>query len=227
MKPRETWGCVPALQVDDQELIENEDKAQAFLDSFFPVMDTPEANSTKSAPLELPWQTLTKLEIERSLKAAKATTAPGEDNLPTLVWKQLWEHLKHDITRIFNASLCLGYHPKRWRNAKIVVLRKPGKPDYSVPGAYRPIPLPNTLGKLLEAVIARRLSYLAEKHGLLPDTQFGGRPGRTTKQALLVLANAIDRAWYKHKVVTLVSFDLKGAFNGVQQASLDTCLRTK
>lgn len=44
-------------------------------------------------------------------------------------------------------------------------------------GAYRPISLLNTLGKLLEAVIARRLSYLAEKHGLLSDTLSGGRPG--------------------------------------------------
>lgn len=36
MKPWENWGRVPALQVDDHEIIENEDKAQAFLDSFFP-----------------------------------------------------------------------------------------------------------------------------------------------------------------------------------------------
>lgn len=51
-----------------------------------------------------------------------------------------------------------------------MVLRKPGKPDYLVPRAYRPISLLNTLGKLLEIVIARRLLYLAEKYGLLPDT---------------------------------------------------------
>jgi hypothetical protein len=51
-----------------------------------------------------------------------------------------------------------------------VVLRKPGKPNYSAPEAYRPISLLNTLGKLLEVVVARRLSFLAEKHGLLPDT---------------------------------------------------------
>ncbi|OGE46890.1 hypothetical protein PENARI_c093G11063, partial [Penicillium arizonense] len=227
MKPREAWGCVPALHVGTNELIENEDKAQAFLDAFFPQMDEPHEDLPAQAPLALPWQPITELEIQRSLKAAKGSTAPGEDGLPTLVWKQLWRHLKVYITGIFTASVNLGYHPKRWRSAKIVVLRKPKKPDYSVPGAYRPISLLNTLGKLLEAVMARRLSYLAEKHGLLPDTQFGGRPGRTTEQALLVLSNAIDRAWYKHKVITLVAFDLKGAFNGVNKVSLDACLRAR
>jgi hypothetical protein len=194
MKPRETWDCIPALHIGTNVLSENEEKAQAFLDAFFPQMDEPRGDPPASAPLELPWQPITELEIERSLKAAKGTTAPGEDDLPTLVWKQLWKYLKHFITEIFTASINLGHHPQRWRRAKIVVLRKPGKPEYTVPEAYRPISLLNTLGKLLEAVIARRLSYLAEKHGLLPDTQFGGRPGRTTEQALLVLANAIDRA---------------------------------
>ncbi|KAJ9480904.1 hypothetical protein VN97_g12615 [Penicillium thymicola] len=46
-------------------------------------------------------------------------------------------------------------------------------------------------------------------------------------QALLVLPNSIDRAWYKDKVVTLVAFDLKGAFNGVNRVSLDAYLRAR
>ena len=227
MKPREAWGCVPALHIGSREVVENKDKAGAFMDCFFPRMDDPHEDPLIQAPLELPWPPITELEIQRSLKRAKGSTAPGEDGLPTLVWKNLWGTLKHIITRILTASIKLGYHPKRWRGAKIVVLRKPGKPDYSIPGAYRPISLLNTLGKILEAVIARRLSHLAEKYGLLPDTQFGGRPGRTTEQALLVLSNAIDRAWYKHGVVTLVAFDLKGAFNGVNKLSLDARLRAK
>jgi hypothetical protein len=142
-------------------------------------------------------------------QSSKKLHSTGEDSLPTLVWKHLWKFLKQVITKIFTASVKLGHHPRRWRGAKIVVLRKPGKPDYSIPGAYRPISLLNTLGKLLEAAMARRLSYLAEKHGLLPDSQFGGRPGKTTEQALLVLSSAIDQAWYKHGVVTLIAFDLK------------------
>ncbi|ODM17236.1 hypothetical protein SI65_06911 [Aspergillus cristatus] len=227
MKPRETWGCVPALHVDSNELVENEDKAQAFLETFFPKMDQPLEDPPVQAPLELPWPLTTELEIQRSLKAAKSSMALGEDGLLTLVWKHLWKYIRKLITRIFTASIELGHHPRRWRRAKIVVLQKPGKPDYSIPGACRPISLLNTLGKLLEAVMAQRLLYLAEKHGLLPNTQFGGRPGRTTEQALLVLSNAIDQAWYKHGVMTLITFNLKGAFNGVNKISLDARLRAK
>jgi hypothetical protein len=66
-----------------------------------------------------------------------------------------------------------------------------------------------------------------QTHKLLPDTQFGGRPGRNTEQALLVLANEVDRAWLRSKVVTLIAFDLKGAFNGVNKLSLDVRLQAK
>ncbi|KAK9594981.1 hypothetical protein V6Z93_010714 [Aspergillus fumigatus] len=194
---------------------------------FFPKMAEPEEGNIAPAPAEILWEPITKEEIYRSLKAAKGTTAPGEDGIPTLVWKHLWKYLQTAITHIFAKSVELAYYPRRWKQARIVVLRKPGKPDYTVPGAYRPISLLNTLGKVLEAVMAQRLSFWAETYKLLPETQFRGRPGRNTEEALLVLTNAVDRAWSRSKVVTLVAFDLKGAFNGVNKTSLDTRLRAK
>jgi hypothetical protein len=157
-------------------------------------------DETVTAPAEeLEWKPITKLEVYRSLKAAKGTTAPGEDGIPTLVWKRLWSHLQAHITRLFSRSVDLGYYPKQRKRAMIVVLGKPGKPDYTIPGAYRPILLLNTLGKILEASMARRLSFWAETHKLLPDTQFGGRPGRNTEQALLVLANEVTEHGYGPK----------------------------
>lgn len=157
---------------------------------------------------------MTELEIYRSIRAAKGTTAPGEDGIPTLVWKNPWAYLWTTTTYIFIESVELGYYPSRWNRTRIVVLRNPGKTDYTVPGAYRPIPLLNTLGKILEAVMAKRLLYCVESRGFLPEMQFGGRPGRNTEQAPLVLANAVDRAclYLSSKIVTLIAFDLKGAF---------------
>jgi ribonuclease HI len=75
--------------------------------------------------------------------------------------------------------------------------------------------------------MASRFTYYAERYGLLPDTQFGGRPGRTTEQALLILNEAITTAWKHSKVVSLIAFDLKGAFNGVDKTALDRCLSAK
>jgi hypothetical protein len=44
----------------------------------------------------------------------------------------------------------------------MVVIPKPNKPDYSNPKAYRPIALLNCLGKVLEKLMASRLSGMAE-----------------------------------------------------------------
>ncbi|KAJ3490230.1 hypothetical protein NLI96_g1580 [Meripilus lineatus] len=53
-----------------------------------------------------------------------------------------------------------------------------------MPSSYRPIALEDTIGKVLESVIARRASSLAEIHGLLLPNHFGGIPGRTTTDAV-------------------------------------------
>ena len=61
-----------------------------------------------------------------------------------------------------------------WREFIMVVLRKPGKPSYEVPKAYRPIALISTMAKVLTLIVAENLSQLVERHRLLPRTHFGG-----------------------------------------------------
>jgi len=40
-----------------------------------------------------------------------------------------------------------------------VIIPKPGKPSYSVPKAFRPIALLNTLGKLIEKMLSNRIQH--------------------------------------------------------------------
>jgi hypothetical protein len=68
---------------------------------------------------------------------------------------------------LFQALFQAGYHPVCWRQATIVILKKAGKPDYSVPKEYGPISLLNCLGKISEKIMATRLAHLAERHHLL------------------------------------------------------------
>lgn len=72
-------------------------------------------------------------------------------------------------------SLNLGYCPQHFRESTTVVLRKQGKDNYTVPGSYRPIGLLNTIGKVMDAIMANHLSYVAETYSLLPSTHIGGR----------------------------------------------------
>ncbi|EFY84914.1 reverse transcriptase, putative [Metarhizium acridum CQMa 102] len=81
--------------------------------------------------------------------------------------------------------------------------------------AWRPISLLSTLGKIMEAVIAERISYAVEACGLLPANHFGARKRRSAEQALLLLQEHIYKAWRAGKVLSLISFDVKGAYNGV------------
>jgi len=64
-------------------------------------------------------------------------------------------------------------------------------------------------------VVAERLSYAVETSGLLPANYFGAWKRRSTEQALLILQEQIYKAWRARKVLTLISFDVKGVYNGV------------
>jgi hypothetical protein len=93
-----------------------------------------------------------------------------------------------------------------------VVLRKPGKPSYETPKAYRPVVLLSTLAKVLTAVVAEDISRLVEEHQLIPSTHFGGQPGRTTTDAVHYLTQGIKEAWRNNKVVSILFLDVEGAF---------------
>ena len=68
---------------------------------------------------------------------------------------------------------------------------------------------------MLESIIAQSLAFLADEHSLLPYNHFGGLKQKTTVDALLVLQEKIYQAWKEKKVLSLITFDVKGAFSGV------------
>jgi hypothetical protein len=76
-------------------------------------------------------------------------------------------------------------------------------------------------------VVAARLSYMTEKYNLLPMNHFGARPRRSAEQALNVLVERIYQAWRGGKILTLISFDVKGAFNGVHSKVLERRLAAR
>lgn len=78
----------------------------------------------------------------------------------------------------------------------------------------------STLGKTVESVVAERISYAVETVGPLPTNNFRARKKRSAEQALLLLQEHIYNVWRSKKVFSLVSFDMKGAYNRVYKDRL-------
>lgn len=157
----------------------------------------------------------------------KPFKAPGPDGIPNAVLKECIESIIHHVYYIFRAILELRVYPDSWKHFTTAVLRKPGKPDYSVPKAYRPIALMNTIAKLFTSLLAGFLSHLCEFRNLLPCNQFGGRPGRMTTDSLHLLTCKIKEAWRNGKVATSLSLDVQGAFPNVVKEVLLHNMRLK
>jgi hypothetical protein len=71
------------------------------------------------------------------------------------------------------------------------VLQKPGKPPatYRTPVGYRPIALLPTIGKVIEAIVAKRVTEVAEVNNLLSKEQIGNRAYRSIELVIrLVIA---------------------------------------
>jgi hypothetical protein len=109
-----------------------------------------------------------------------------------------------------------------------VVIRKPGKGDYTDPKSYRPIALLSTLGKALEGVMATRISYLVERHSLLPQNHIGGRRKRSCEHALHLLMERVFAACREgYSLVSLLTLDVSGAFDNVDHKRLLHNLRQR
>ncbi|EED22490.1 hypothetical protein TSTA_059880 [Talaromyces stipitatus ATCC 10500] len=112
-------------------------------------------------------------EVRMAVTNVKPNKALGLDRIPNLVLQRLLPTIEAYLVNLFNSI--------------IVILCKPGKPNYSNLKVYCLIVLLSTIGKALELVLARHLSYLVEQYNLLPKQHVGGRCGHSCELAIHLL----------------------------------------
>jgi hypothetical protein len=151
-------------------------------------------------------------ELVSSLKVGKTKGAEGPNGLTPQFLKNLGEVSRSFKLDTFNKSWREGVCPQSWRDAVIVPILKPGKPEGQI-DSYRPIALTSCLAKVMEHMVAKRLQHLAESCGMLNSDQSGFRPQRSTEDqaisdgfqakkppnrtvlALLDFSKAYDKVW--------------------------------
>ena len=155
---------------------------------------------------------MTAEQIRGQMCKLKPFKAPGPDCIPNVVLTKCADLLAEGLMHIYKAILECRLSYKPWKTFTMVVLHKPGRPKYDIPKAYRPIALLNTMWKVLTVIMADQLTYVTEKHRLLPDNHFRGRPGCTTMDAMHLIVEIVKSSWRAGKVTVVLFLDIEGAF---------------
>lgn len=119
----------------------------------------------------------------------------------------------------------IRFHPQLSKKSNILILPKTEFRDKILPKSYRPIALLSSLGKGLERLIARRLSFLALKYRILTKNQCSTTPLRSAVDLTTALSCDIQSTWDEKIVAGCITMDIKGDFDRIQRGSFYKKLR--
>ena len=157
-------------------------------------------------------QEVTADEIKMNLSKCKNKSAAGNDGINYVLLKRLPDSYTNKLARYFTACIQLGHFPTKWKTAKTISLPKPGK-DPRQAKNHRPISLLSCLGKILERILADRLSSHMEKNKLFATSQSGFRSKRMTTEQLLRLSEESHTAFKQQKATAALFLDAESAFD--------------
>jgi len=137
--------------------------------------------------------------------------------LDRLLWRYLKEILKNsayldNILNITNACIDLEHWPSHFKVSMSIIIPKPNKISYNTFKTFRPIVLLNTLGKLIEMVVSKRLQFQALSNNSIHSCQLGGLKQRSTADAGTFLMHLIHSGWVKNCSTNILMFDIAQFF---------------
>jgi len=211
----------PLLKADGSLATSHTDLRQVLSDRFFPTVPKPVPDSDPSNPPPQPpceFPAISDKEVSRNLSHMSNKSAPGPSGITYKLLKWCHAAAPARLTSLFNAAISLGYHP--WHSATVVPIPKPGKIDYRVAKAYRPISLLECCGKLLERIVSKRVLLDAARFHLFPPQQFGSRDYHTASDAVLSMVHTAQTSVKSGHVAALLLFDIQGFFDNLHVSRL-------
>lgn len=200
----------------------------AILSAFFPSGPAAEHFTPQAGA---PFTSITENEIVTIAHTLPIGKAPGPDGIPDAVIRAVALARSREVAMVFNQCLEKGLFPGAWKSARLVLIRKPGKPQ-TLPSSYRPLSLINTMVKLFERVIKRRLeAHLDAVPEEISCHQYGFRKGRSTLDALEAVSGIVQRAGScalaGRDLCVLVAIDIANAFNTAPWRKIEEALCRK
>lgn len=99
-------------------------------------------------------------------------------------------------------------------------MQKPHKKNYLLVKFYWPIALLDTIRKILESILAKKISAIVEINHLLLKTHFEEKKNTSPKHTVHYLVETTYAAWSKGKEASAFMLDVTSAFNNVSHSRL-------
>ena len=202
-----------------------------FIQKISLIRESLEAKQTVQHPLEnndcLPEGTTTLCVFEpasldeiHKLVISSPTKSCSLDPVPTDLLKKTIHLLGPNITQMINMSLNTGIFPDSLKSAIVRPLLKKQSLDPNIMKNYRPVSNLAFISKVLEKVVAARITSYLFNHNLAEPFQSAYRKGCSTETALTRVQNDILVALGNKHGVLLVLLDLSAAFDTVDHRTL-------
>lgn len=220
------------------ELVQNQEAAEVFNVHFTTIPQLPTDSSvtaylTKHAadfdpsippPTDLPESftaPFTPAEMNRQIRCISQNydKASGLDNISARMVAKGGQALATALLHAHNASWQQGKIAANNKISRVCPVNKTPQPSTN-PSDYRGISITNTVAKIDERMVFRRLEEYVERNHKLNSHQFGFREKRSTTDALLLIKHKIIHAIDQNYVVTLISFDLKKAYDTLNRKAI-------
>ena len=107
----------------------------------------------------------------------------------------------------------------------MIIIPKPNKISYDQPKAFWPIVLLNTLGKLIEKVIAERIQFTVASNDFIHPSQLGRLKFKSTIDAGVALTHIVRSGWAKGKMTSILAFDISQFFPSLNHQLLSLILK--
>lgn len=213
---RDTWKTVFTITPEENAHYDNEHEQtiQTWLRQHN-IRTTPHTtvNSlrpTQGNPLT---EKIDEAELRTAIRNTKST-APGRSRIDKQQITMLPQNAIKYLLTIYNAMINTGYFPRKYKEATITMIPKPGKPQTD-PRNYRPISLLEVPGKIFERIINSRLRHHLQENNLYNPSQYGFRAGRSTTSAIAIASEKIALAKGQGLNCTIIQRDISKAFDKV------------
>ena len=163
---------------------------------------------------------ITMVEIKQVIKKIKRKKAPGPDEIPAELFKELSEENLEELRELLNHWWVEEEIPEETLRARVVLIYKKG--DTSLYENYRPISLLNTTYKVFAAILKMRLAEGLDQW--LQKTQYGFRQGKGTSNAIHLIRRIAEYGEKTNNDLIMLLLDWEKAFDKVDREGLHIAL---